>query len=329
MKKLILILCLLASRYAPAQTATGSWFGQADVEISGIHNNYLTELIIKQKGDEVEGTFGYYFKDTYQSFYVHGTYNEKTKEIKIPAIPVIFYNTNSTVNSIECNTNFVGTMFFSKVKTQLTGHFYHDGKYKYLCPDLKATYTLNTEQEPDSTAETITAAKKYWKPQPDDYLVSGNETKKEVLAPKPDSVKSSAVFVQPAADDHAKDDAVKIKESFEKRKSILSKEILVESDSLRLSFYDNGDIDGDSISVFLNKQLVLTHQGLTARAINMFMILDSTKDVNIVDMFAENLGTIPPNTALMIINDGKNRFEVYMSSSLTQNAMVRIRKKKK
>jgi len=97
---------------------------------------------------------------------------------------------------------------------------------------------------------------------------------------------------------------------------------------LRLSFYDNGDIDGDSISVFLNKQLVLSHQGLTARAINMYMILDSTREINLIDMFAENLGTIPPNTALMIVSDGKNRFEVFMSSSLTQNAMVRIRKKK-
>jgi len=60
----------------------------------------------------------------------------------------------------------------------------------------------------------------------------------------------------------------------------------------------------------------------------MYMILDSTREINLIDMFAENLGTIPPNTALMIVSDGKNRFEVFMSSSLTQNAMVRIRKKK-
>jgi hypothetical protein len=327
MKKIFFILFLLVYKISPAQTATGSWFGQADVDVAGIHNNYLTELIIKQKGDEIEGTLGYYFKDTYQSFFVHGTYNARTKEISIPNVPIIFYKTNSTVNSIECNTNFKGTLFISKVKTGLNGHFYHDGKYKYLCPDLRVNYVLNNDPQPDSLQNTA-VGKKIWQPQPDDYVVTKTETKKEVVA-LPDSSKINKPAFTSTEDPHAKDDSIKIATSFEKRKSILSKEIEVESDSLRINFYDNGDIDGDSISVFLNKQLVLSHQGLTARAINMFMVLDSTKDINVIDMFAENLGTIPPNTALMVINDGKNRFEVYMSSSLTQNAMVRIRKKKK
>jgi hypothetical protein len=328
MKNIFLILLIFACRILPAQTATGSWFGQADVEVAGIHNNYLTELIIKQKGDEVEGTLGYYFKDTYQSFYVHGSYNAHTKEIDIRNVPIIFYKTNSTVNSIECNSNFKGTLFISKVKTGLNGHFYHDGKYKYLCPDLRVSYTLNNEKEPDSLIQNSAAGKKFWQPRPEDYMVTTTETKKEAAA-LPDSNKTNLPRVTPVEDVHAKDDSKKITEAFEKRKSILSKEIEVESDSLRLSFYDNGDIDGDSISVFMNKQLVLSHQGLTARAINVFMILDSTKDVNVVDMFAENLGTIPPNTALMVITDGKNRFEVFMSSSLTQNSMVRIKRKKK
>ncbi len=312
----------------PAQTVTGSWFGTADVVLSGIHNNYLTELIIKQKGDEVEGTFGYYFKDTYQSFYVHGTYNVKTKEVIIPNIPIIFYNTNSTVNSIDCNTNFRGTLFVSKVKTALNGFFYSDGRYKYTCPDLRASYTLNIDEKTDSILQNTIAGKKFWQPQPNDYIVSATETKKEQQAP-PDSASAGKPTLASVDNAPVKEDAKKITESFEKRKSILSKEIIVESDSIRLSFYDNGDIDGDSISVFLNKQLVLTHQGLTARAINIFMKLDTTKEINVIDMFAENLGTIPPNTALMVVTDGVNRYEVYMSSSLTQNSMVRVRRKKK
>src|SRR5579862_80845 len=327
MKKIFVVTALLACKIVQAQVVTGAWFGQADVEISGIHNNYLTELIIKQKGDEIEGTIGYYFKDTYQSFFVHGTYNARTKEINIPGIPIIFYSTNSTVNSIECNTNFKGTLFVSKVRTALNGHFFHDGRYKYLCPDLRASYTLDNDPQSDSLLQSSVSGKKYWRPQPNDYLVTSIETKKEE-AHVPDSAKGPVPPVQSMGDSHAKDDSDKIAKQFSVRKSILSKEIEVESDSLRLSFYDNGDIDGDSISVFLNKQLVLSHQGLTARAINMYMILDSTKEINLIDMFAENLGTIPPNTALMIVSDGKNRFEVFMSSSLTQNAMVRIRKKK-
>ena len=40
----------------------------------------------------------------------------------------------------------------------------------------------------------------------------------------------------------------------------------------------------------------------------------------------ENLGLYPPNTALMVLTDGINRYEIYLSSSLVQNATVRLRK---
>jgi hypothetical protein len=108
----------------------------------------------------------------------------------------------------------------------------------------------------------------------------------------------------------------------------MNRELLVESDSVRLSFYDNGEIDGDSISVFVNNQLVLSHQGLQEKAFNIYLHLDSTRELTEVSMFAENLGRIPPNTALMIITDGKNRYEVFLSSSLTENATVELRRKK-
>ncbi len=129
--------------------------------------------------------------------------------------------------------------------------------------------------------------------------------------------------------DEDKKGTKKIIAEYARRKNIYNKDLFIESDSVKATFYDNGDIDGDSISVFLNNKLVLSHQGLSAKAINVFMQLDSTKDVNEISMFAENLGTIPPNTALMIISDGKNRYEVYMSSSLTQSSTVRLRRKKK
>jgi hypothetical protein len=117
-------------------------------------------------------------------------------------------------------------------------------------------------------------------------------------------------------------------EAFNKRKTVISKEIVVASDSVRVSFYDNGDIDGDSISVFLNKLPILTKQALNAQALNVYIKLDPTKDVNELSMFAENLGAIPPNTALMVINDGEQRYEIYLSSSLSLNSSIRLRRKK-
>ena len=84
----------------------------------------------------------------------------------------------------------------------------------------------------------------------------------------------------------------------------VEKEIEVESDSLKIDFYDNGEIDGDSISVFFNNQLLAFHQILSTRAVHFDIVLDSTKNINEMTMFADNLGSIPPNTALMVIDDG-------------------------
>ncbi len=340
MKKLLLPLFLFTCNILAAQknnnnTVTGSWYGKADVDMAGNFSNYLTELIIKQKGDEIEGIFGYYFKDVYQSFFIHGKYNAKTKEITIQDIPVIYFGTNSTVNSIECNTDFIGTLFVSTVKKGINGHFYHDGKYKYTCPDLRVTYTLDVNENQDSVLQSSVAAKKIWKPQPDDFVVSALETKKEEIARLAPSEKANIKMDGPplkvtdVTPVKEADDTKKITEAYKKRKNTYDRDLLIESDSVKVTFYDNGDIDGDSISVFLNNKLVLSHQGLSAKAINLYVQLDSTTDLNEISMFAENLGSIPPNTALMIVSDGKNRYEVYMSSSLTQSSTVRLRRKKK
>jgi hypothetical protein len=41
-------------------------------------------------------------------------------------------------------------------------------------------------------------------------------------------------------------------------------------------------------------------------------------------MYADNLGTIPPNTALMVVTAGEKRFDVYLSSSEQKSAAVKF-----
>jgi hypothetical protein len=361
MQRLLHIFLFIAVPYLlPAQVITGSWYGHADVEMAGMHNNYLTELVIKQKGTKVEGIFGYYFRDKYQSFFIHGRYNPQTREVTILNIPIIYFASNNTVNGIDCPTNFRGVLMNSKMGSSVKGTFYHDNKYKYLCPDIKVRYELDKSDNQHDSLDVLVAAianARIWKPQEDDYVVDAAvkappvvaEQPAPVVAKKPDSAIAvappPATAAAPAKDtataapamattpppppvDPVVADIKKITETFNSRKSILNKEFNVESDSVRLSFYDNGDIDGDSISVFVNNQPVLTHQELASKAFNLFLHLDSTKEVNEISMFAENLGTIPPNTALMVLTDGKNRYEVFLSSSLSENATIRVKRKK-
>src|SRR4029077_9555602 len=177
MKHFLLIIALFAFYSTHAQKVTGYWYGQANVEMEGIQNNYLTELIIAQKGNKVKGFLGYYFKDVYQSFLVKGSYDPKTRKVVIRNIPIIYFNTNSTVNSVDCITSFYGTMMVSKVKTSLTGYFYRDKKYEYTCPDLRVSYTLFTEAKvEDSVFKDMAATRTFWKPHPDDYVADASKS---------------------------------------------------------------------------------------------------------------------------------------------------------
>ncbi|HXB08549.1 MAG TPA: hypothetical protein VNW04_15565 [Puia sp.] len=342
MRQVIYICALLAVHGAlSAQTASGSWYGHADVDMAGVHNNYLTELVIKQKGNRVEGIFGYYFRDKYQSFFIHGRFDPKTREITILNIPVTFYASTSTVNSVDCNTNFRGVLINSRAGSSVKGAFYVDAKYRYTCPDIKVSYALDkSDNQTDSTISAGLANARVWKPQPDDVVVDAvaaaapqvttaalPQTTASLAAPAPVITAPVTGPVVPPVDP-VKEDNKKLEESFAKRKPVVSRIVEVESDSLRLSFYDNGEIDGDSISVFVNHQVALSHQGLTAKAFNLFLRLDSTRDINEISMYAENLGSIPPNTALMVLTDGKNRYEVFMSSSMSENATIQVKRKK-
>ncbi|MBS1602107.1 MAG: hypothetical protein JST42_05515, partial [Bacteroidetes bacterium] len=171
----LLYICLITAvpHLLPAQVVTGAWYGHADVQMGGgLHNNYLTELIIKQKGTKVEGIFGYYFRDKYQSFFIHGQYNPRTREVTILNIPLIYFNSNSTVNGVECATDFRGVLINNKMGSTVRGTFYADQKYRYTFPDIKVSYMLDkSDNQHDSISTRVAENSRVWKPQEDDVVV--------------------------------------------------------------------------------------------------------------------------------------------------------------
>lgn len=108
----------------------------------------------------------------------------------------------------------------------------------------------------------------------------------------------------------------------EKRTNELVRQITVEHDSVTVSLYDNGDIDGDSVTLIYNNNIITTHQRLTDKPITFVLKVEPGNNSNELVMYAENLGSIPPNTALMIITDGNKRYEVKVSSSKDRNGVV-------
>jgi hypothetical protein len=117
---------------------------------------------------------------------------------------------------------------------------------------------------------------------------------------------------------------LKLPPSLTKRKAELVKEIRVDTGVIKIDFYDNGQIDGDTISVYANNMPVVSNRMLTTKPITIFVKIDLKRTEQEVIMVGENLGTIPPNTALMIVNAGDKRYQLYLTSDEQKNAMVRF-----
>lgn len=114
----------------------------------------------------------------------------------------------------------------------------------------------------------------------------------------------------------------RIKESFFKEEQVRT--IKVDTGKIHLDFYDNAEIDGDSISVLVNKRPVTAHQLLGIKPVGVDVMVDLSNPIQEVEMVAENLGSIPPNTALLVITAGKKRYRLYMASTETKSAKVRF-----
>ncbi len=102
------------------------------------------------------------------------------------------------------------------------------------------------------------------------------------------------------------------------------KEIKVDTGIIRLQFYDNAQIDGDTISVLLNNQPLVVNQRLSAKPIILEIKVDPNNLEQEITMVGENQGSIPPNTALLIVIAGKKRYQLYLSSTENKNAQVRF-----
>ncbi len=113
------------------------------------------------------------------------------------------------------------------------------------------------------------------------------------------------------------------------RKIETIKTVEIKQDSLLLALYDNGEIDGDTVSVLLNGKVIMPRQGLMARAINKTIYLTPEMGDSItLIMYAENLGSIPPNTGLLVVHDGDDVYEIRFSGDLQKSSAIILKRRK-
>lgn len=153
------------------------------------------------------------------------------------------------------------------------------------------------------------------------------ETKAKVSEKKTaGQTKAKTKINQPTIKEEIKQKIAPVAIAYDQRKNNLLRTIDVTSDSLMLSFYDNGVVDGDGISVYMNGQQILSNAILKSSALKKTIHFDTASELKLL-LVAENLGTIPPNTGLITIRDGENFYQLNFSADMQTNASILIRRK--
>jgi len=106
------------------------------------------------------------------------------------------------------------------------------------------------------------------------------------------------------------------------RENRLAKKITTSSKQFSIDLYDNGTIDNDTIIVYDNKKLLISKKRLSYKAIHLEFTLSEVINEHEIIIVAHNMGTVPPNTALLVLKDGDRRQELFITSTNKMNAKI-------
>ena len=334
---ILLILSFLSSN---GQMITGTWTGKIGKQ--------KTELKIVQRGDSITGTSYYYESvNSFRRFTIKGYFDKNTNEvvwwdvklieekygrlnnspyIKWPLESVADFNCpgggkmmldgkaiekyNQTVSKGEVHLDKTDSRIFNDEWDYIIENYTTGTNDPFIIDSVETIATINTPvkdipvvtekiKEPAELKKEEPVLQKQIKDEPAETI------KKEGTKPIP---------VQPKA----------IEKKFVERTKIFIKEIPLAGDSIELRFYDNGEVDGDSISLFLNDKLVFEHIRLTADAYTIKLSVNDLKQSNELVMVAENLGSIPPNTSYMVAIVKDERYDARLASTEGSSAMIRL-----
>ena len=114
------------------------------------------------------------------------------------------------------------------------------------------------------------------------------------------------------------------------RETEVIQNVLFKSDSLVLKLYDHGVIDGDTVSVVLNGKVIAGRQRLTGKpVISVIHITPELGDSLMLVMYAESLGSIPPNTGVLVVLDGDDRYEIRFQGTKQKSSAILLTRKRK
>lgn len=112
--------------------------------------------------------------------------------------------------------------------------------------------------------------------------------------------------------------------AFTQRTTNLIHTFLVNSPHISIQLFDDGQIDGDAVSVYYNGKIIINNQTLSHKALTFDIEASAASRHHELTLVAESEGMVPPNTALLRIKAGSQQFELNVSSSSASNAKIAI-----
>ena len=361
MKKFtLIILAVFSGLISFSQKINGQWRGyfdsKGDIVLNGGNNTeYVLELEIA--GSTVTGySYSYFYgRKYYVICKLDGVYDTKSKSIKVTETERIKGNTPPDFS--DCLQVHYLTYKKEGNVEELSGSWKSAPSQRPGCGDGSTTLIRRTlssdlssynkaKAKPDSMAKKAGTKTKISAPAKKDTPAiaktkptNSSKPKTTVPAAKATSKpKTNIVTAPPVAKaapqkkemptiitpEMKKTDNKELKPipGFEKRKADLLKTIQIENETFTVDLYDNGEVDGDSVSVFYNGKLILAHKKLSEKPISLTLDATTSNTINELTMYAENLGEIPPNTALMVVRDGEKRYEVRISSDYKNSGTI-------
>ncbi|HWI91996.1 MAG TPA: hypothetical protein VNT20_12020 [Flavisolibacter sp.] len=317
----IVILTTL-SAFSNAQQITGIW--------SGKMNKKRAEIKFIQKGDSITGTSYYYESgENYLRYSIKGYFDASNNSVVWWDDQLISDEGKSAkevalLSVADFNCPGDGKMMLDGTTTQKESRINSGGLF------LTKIISTSFPDEWDFIIDNYL----YGTNDPDLIdsvgLVAFTLKKKSKVTEQPkessNSVITNAVIPQPDPEVVLVEHKKKMEENFTIRKKVFVSEIPVQGDSIELRFFDNVQVDGDSITLFLNEKLIFTHIRLTEKPFIVKLSLKELNDTNELTMVAENLGAIPPNTAYMVAIVGDKRYEVNLSSTEETSGMIKLSK---
>ncbi len=349
-----LLLVPFSSLSALSQNLTGIWRGYFITEYG---DNYKFEIQIKQTSSSITGvSYSYLTTVFYGKATLTGSYNRTGKTALVREIKTteLRMSSGSAACIMKCIFEYSKSGREEFLEGTYTSKFEKDGygtKRGDDCGDgkvyLRKVTTSDFYVEPFLRKKTVTplppVKKDTTKTKINPPVVTRKTTTKPVTKPVAKSTttnkpvtkpNTNPAVVKPKTDTAQKVTPPVVKQNppviptpkiLKTRSNELVKTLTVSDENVTVKLYDNGEIDDDTISVYLDKKLVLSHQRLTASPLTVRLKMDEDNSEHELVMVAENLGRIPPNTSLMIVESGDQRFDVRITSTEQKNAMVRFR----